>query len=430
MRLHALLQATCIGSRPVRSLRPARGEHTATAPRRSRTCRRAPPTTMSPTHASTGGRASCRRYRSTAPQKPSRDWRRPCSGPTRHQETGSRRHEARIVLMSRGPSCRRRQTVFHLRDAGDELLPHHHRDGGRCGGHMPGVGPVVEWRLVAGELLRLLDEVWVLLDELGAQAPRPEVGVVEDRSVIWNRRGRPHDHELAQRAAGTGDRLGAVTAVDDELGDERVVVRWHVRARAEARIDTHAGPSRRNPPRDAPGVRNELPDGVLSVDPHLDRVASPRHVVLLEAELKPRRNPDLLLDQVDSCHGLGDRMFHLQAERAACDVLSMAGARSFSDSTTFIPMPPPPPDGLSITGNPIARAASSAVAGSTAPLPGVTGTPCSDASFRAASLELSARIADEGGPMNLMPAASHASGNAAFSARNPYPGWIASAPQS
>ena len=97
----------------------------------------------------------------------------------------------------------------------------------------------------------------------------------------------------------------------------------------------------------------------------------------------------------------------------------MADTSCASDSTTFMPMPPPPPDGFSITGKPILRASSSAFAGSTAPLPGVTGTPFLAASCRAASLEPSTRIAEPGGPMNLIPAASHASGNAAFSERNP-----------
>jgi len=74
---------------------------------------------------------------------------------------------------------------------------------------------------------------------------------------------------------------------------------------------------------------------------------------------------------------------------------------------------------LTITGKPIALAAARAPDGSTAPLPGVTGTPWSAASCREASFELSARIAEAGGPMNRMPAASHASGKAAFSERNP-----------
>ena len=71
-------------------------------------------------------------------------------------------------------------------------------------------------------------------------------------------------------------------------------------------------------------------------------------------------------------------------------------------------------------GKPSLLAAAMALEASvTAPLPSVTGTPFSAASWRAASLEPSARIAAAGGPMNSMPTAVHASGNAGFSERNP-----------
>ena len=74
-------------------------------------------------------------------------------------------------------------------------------------------------------------------------------------------------------------------------------------------------------------------------------------------------------------------------------------------------------------GKPTLSAAAFALAASvTASLPGVTGTPFSTASLRAASLDPSARIAEAGGPMKVMPAAVQASGNAGFSERNPYPG--------
>src|SRR5207245_2653023 len=63
-----------------------------------------------------------------------------------------------------------------------------------------------------------------------------------------------------------------------------------------------------------------------------------------------------------------------------------------------------PPGSVTLTGRPICLAAATAVAGSEiAPLPRVMGTPFSAASLRAASFEPSARIAEAGGPMNLMP---------------------------
>src|SRR4051812_41089456 len=55
------------------------------------------------------------------------------------------------------------------------------------------------------------------------------------------------------------------------------------------------------------------------------------------------------------------------------------------------------------------------------------GTPSEAASFRAEALSPIARIALGGGPIQRMPAASTASAKSAFSARNPKPGWMASA---
>ena len=74
----------------------------------------------------------------------------------------------------------------------------------------------------------------MIVDESRAQVARAEVGVVEDRAVVGNRRCRSDHHEFAQGAARSRDRLGAVAAVDYELGDEGVVVRRHVRTGPEA----------------------------------------------------------------------------------------------------------------------------------------------------------------------------------------------------
>src|SRR2546427_544410 len=77
---------------------------------------------------------------------------------------------------------------------------------------------------------------------------------------------------------------------------------------ADSETGAHPGPSRRDPTRDALGVGDELAQGVFGVDPHLDRVSPPLHVLLCEAQLEPGGDPDLLLHEVDAGHRLGDGM--------------------------------------------------------------------------------------------------------------------------
>ncbi len=60
---------------------------------------------------------------------------------------------------------------------------------------------------------------------------------------------------------------------------------------------------------------------------------------------------------------------------------------------------------------------------------GSTGTPAASAAPRAAVLWPSNPSTAGSGPTNVRPPAAHASANSAFSLRNPYPGWMRSAPE-
>lgn len=59
--------------------------------------------------------------------------------------------------------------------------------------------------------------------------------------------------------------------------------------------------------------------------------------------------------------------------------------------------------------------------------PGVTGTPLASAVARAVFLSPMVRMVSAEGPMNLISQDSQISTKRAFSERNPYPGWMASA---
>ena len=110
--------------------------------------------------------------------------------------------------------------------------------------------------------------------------------------------------------------------------------------------------------------------------------------------------------------------------------MSKACRSSRPSRATRIPLPPPPADALRITGKPISSAsltaASRDVSGSGEP--GRIGTPRADTVRRAVALSPISRIASGGGPIHTTPHSWTTSAKWAFSARNPYPGWIASAP--
>jgi hypothetical protein len=87
-------------------------------------------------------------------------------------------------------------------------------------------------------------------------------------------------------------------------------------------------------------------------------------------------------------------------------------------------LPPPPAEALIASGNPVseamARTSSTRSAGSVPP--GTIGMPAARMASRAAIFDPIATIASGGGPIQTRPASPTCRANAAFSARNPYPG--------
>ena len=119
-----------------------------------------------------------------------------------------------------------------------------------------------------------------------------------------------------------------------------------------------------------------------------------------------------------------------KAERASDRASWNDRANSSASLATRIPLPPPPAAALMITGKPICSAKTCASSeSSTGPGdPGTIGTLQACIVLRAAALSPMVRICSGVGPMKVMFDAAQVSANSAFSARKPYPGWIASAP--
>ncbi len=120
------------------------------------------------------------------------------------------------------------------------------------------------------------------------------------------------------------DRVGAVAAVHDQLGDHRVVVHRDLAALVDAGVDAHAAAARasaagrlhrlrrRLVAHQPAGGRQEVAERVLGVDAALDRPAVALHVVLRERQLLAGGHADHQLDQVEPGDALGDRVLHLQ----------------------------------------------------------------------------------------------------------------------
>ena len=119
------------------------------------------------------------------------------------------------------------------------------------------------------------------------------------------------DHELVERAPGALERLGAVAAGDDQLGDEGVERAGDGLAGLVAAVEADAGAAGRMPGRQRAGRGHEVAAAVLGVDPELDRVAADLRVVV--PELLAGGDAEHLADQVDAGDLLGHAVLDLEA---------------------------------------------------------------------------------------------------------------------
>ena len=100
----------------------------------------------------------------------------------------------------------------------------------------------------------------------------------------------------------------------------------------------------------------------------------------------------------------------------------MESNRSISFFTIRIPLPPPPPEALMMSGNVIDLAISRILSGffGRAPTnPGTQGTPASDIVFFAWILSPMVFITEGGGPTKVKPLLTTCSAKSAFSDKNP-----------
>ena len=131
------------------------------------------------------------------------------------------------------------------------------------------------------------------------------------------------DHEAVERLAHACDRMLAVLAVHDELGDHRVVIHRDLAAVVHAGVHPHAvqvrgvarehGLGRRLELHQPAGGRQEVAERIFGVDAALDGPAIALHLGLRQRQLLAGRHADHQLDQVEAGDALRHRMLHLQA---------------------------------------------------------------------------------------------------------------------
>mmetsp|Transcript_3165 Transcript_3165/g.5450 ORF Transcript_3165/g.5450 Transcript_3165/m.5450 type:complete len:258 (-) Transcript_3165:95-868(-) len=120
------------------------------------------------------------------------------------------------------------------------------------------------------------------------------------------------DNQLAERPVQTRQRFGTITAVNDQLGDQRIVIGRDAVAIIKRAIHPHAEPAGRVVLGDRAGAGRKLRQ-LLGVDPNLDRVTLHLQVFLAERHRLAGGNADLFADEVHTHDRLGHRMLHLQA---------------------------------------------------------------------------------------------------------------------
>src|SRR5438270_7605943 len=125
-----------------------------------------------------------------------------------------------------------------------------------------------------GKLFRFHDAV--------TRLPGDEARVLEQRPMETEQRRDAADLVLVKRTQHPPPGVLAVDAVNDELGDQRVVQADDLAARPNPRVDPDARTPRLAVARDPPWTGQKAVRRVLGVDPALDRVSGQPNVVLAQ----------------------------------------------------------------------------------------------------------------------------------------------------
>ena len=170
----------------------------------------------------------------------------------------------------------------------------------------------------------------VQVDEAGVDRPGLELGAAHQRAQESEIGLRPDDDGVVELLCERGQRLGAARAMDDHLGDHRIVEGRDAVAGLEAGVDPDAGQAflaLEVHDVDTPGRGQKAVLRVLGVDARFDRRARAADLALLERQRLASGDPELPFDQVEAGHCFGHRMLDLKP-RVHLEEVEVAGPQS------------------------------------------------------------------------------------------------------
>src|SRR5947209_10251155 len=158
----------------------------------------------------------------------------------------------------------------------------------------------------------LLHQLALTLEELGVHLPSLEFLISHYATQEGNRSGDTLDDEALQRHLHSANRFRAIAPLTDKLGEQRIVIRWHLIAGVDVGVETHAGSARRMEDFDQARRRLEVARGIFRVDSTLDHVPAPLDR-RFHRQLGAEGDRDLLFHQIDAGQHLGHRVLDLDA---------------------------------------------------------------------------------------------------------------------
>ena len=171
----------------------------------------------------------------------------------------------------------------------------------------------------------------VLRNKSGVELPARKVRVTDQGGLKRDIAADAANQKPIKRLAHLLDRIRAIATVHDQLGDHRVIKHRDFAALVDAGIDPDATEMiiavgralqrerplletlhRRLIAHQSPCRWQEIAQWIFSIDPALNRPPTAPNVLLRERELLACRDPNHLLDQIQSGNAFGHRMLDLQ----------------------------------------------------------------------------------------------------------------------